>query len=112
MFGIGLLLLLQLIGAARQAGLLLGQRTFGLLGAWVVFDSDSTGEVPGREDALALLALAAAWEKHQVPQCGYCQAGQALTAAALLTRNADPDDAAIDSACRRLSDQLSDSSSG
>jgi aerobic-type carbon monoxide dehydrogenase small subunit (CoxS/CutS family) len=39
-----------------------------------------------------------AWNDEDVPQCGYCQAGQALTAAALLQRNADPDDAAIDSA--------------
>jgi isoquinoline 1-oxidoreductase alpha subunit len=31
-----------------------------------------------------------------VPQCGYCQAGQVLAAAALLERNPDPDDAAID----------------
>jgi aerobic-type carbon monoxide dehydrogenase small subunit (CoxS/CutS family) len=39
-----------------------------------------------------------AWNDEDVPQCGYCQAGQALTAAALLQRNSDPDDAAIDSA--------------
>ena len=39
-----------------------------------------------------------AWHDEDVPQCGYCQAGQVLTAAALLERNADPDDAAIDGA--------------
>ena len=39
-----------------------------------------------------------AWHDEDVPQCGYCQAGQVLSAAALLERNADPDDAAIDGA--------------
>ena len=39
-----------------------------------------------------------AWHDEDVPQCGYCQAGQVLAAAALLERNADPDDAAIDGA--------------
>jgi len=37
-----------------------------------------------------------AWNDEDVPQCGYCQAGQVLTAAALLERNSDPDDQAID----------------
>lgn len=31
-----------------------------------------------------------AWVEHQVPQCGYCQSGQVLTATALLKRNARP----------------------
>jgi isoquinoline 1-oxidoreductase subunit alpha len=39
-----------------------------------------------------------AWIDEDVPQCGYCQAGQIMTAAALLTRNPHPDDAAIDAA--------------
>jgi len=39
-----------------------------------------------------------AWQEENVPQCGYCQAGQIMTAAALLASNADPDDAAIDEA--------------
>jgi isoquinoline 1-oxidoreductase alpha subunit len=39
-----------------------------------------------------------AWHDEDVPQCGYCQAGQVLAAAALLERNAAPDDAAIDGA--------------
>jgi isoquinoline 1-oxidoreductase alpha subunit len=40
----------------------------------------------------------AAWKALDVPQCGYCQAGQIMTAAALLGRNAAPDDEAIDAA--------------
>ena len=39
-----------------------------------------------------------AWNDEDVPQCGYCQGGQIMTAAALLDRNPDPDDAAIDNA--------------
>ena len=39
-----------------------------------------------------------AWIEHQVPQCGYCQSGQLMSAAALLSSNADPSDADIDTA--------------
>ena len=36
-----------------------------------------------------------AWREHDVPQCGYCQAGQIMNAAALLARNAKPSDQEI-----------------
>ncbi|MFP3941447.1 MAG: (2Fe-2S)-binding protein [Thermoanaerobaculia bacterium] len=39
-----------------------------------------------------------AWVAEVVPQCGYCQAGQIMQAAALLARNPAPDDAEIDAA--------------
>lgn len=39
-----------------------------------------------------------AWVALDVPQCGYCQAGQLMSAAALLRDNPRPDDAAIDAA--------------
>ena len=39
-----------------------------------------------------------AWLQHDVPQCGYCQAGQIMSAAALLAQNASPSDAEIDAA--------------
>jgi isoquinoline 1-oxidoreductase subunit alpha len=39
-----------------------------------------------------------AWQDVDVPQCGYCQAGQIMTAAALLATNPKPDDAAINQA--------------
>jgi isoquinoline 1-oxidoreductase alpha subunit len=42
--------------------------------------------------------LQRAWEELDVPQCGYCQAGQIMSAAALLRRNARPSDADIDMA--------------
>lgn len=44
--------------------------------------------------------LQKAWIEHDVPQCGYCQAGQLMSAAALLARNASPSDADIDRAMR------------
>src|SRR5215468_10198382 len=46
----------------------------------------------------ALHPLQQAWIDHDVPQCGYCQAGQLMTAAALLKKNAAPSDAEIDAA--------------
>ena len=46
----------------------------------------------------ALHPLQAAWIEHDVPQCGYCQAGQIMSAAALLERNSSPSDADIDAA--------------
>ena len=42
--------------------------------------------------------LQQAWIALQVPQCGYCQSGQIMSAAALLAHNATPDDADIDAA--------------
>jgi isoquinoline 1-oxidoreductase alpha subunit len=42
--------------------------------------------------------LQRAWEELDVPQCGYCQAGQLMSAAALLQRTPSPTDADIDAA--------------
>jgi isoquinoline 1-oxidoreductase alpha subunit len=42
--------------------------------------------------------LQLAWQEVDVPQCGYCQAGQIMTAAALLATNPKPADADIDRA--------------
>lgn len=39
-----------------------------------------------------------AWIDHQVPQCGYCQSGQVMSAVALLKETPDPTDADIDTA--------------
>jgi isoquinoline 1-oxidoreductase alpha subunit len=40
----------------------------------------------------------AAWIKHDVPQCGYCQSGQIMSAVALLAKTPKPTDADIDAA--------------
>jgi isoquinoline 1-oxidoreductase alpha subunit len=42
--------------------------------------------------------LQKAWIAHDVPQCGYCQSGQLMSAAALLATNKNPTDADIDTA--------------
>jgi aerobic-type carbon monoxide dehydrogenase small subunit (CoxS/CutS family) len=42
--------------------------------------------------------LQTAWVAEQVPQCGYCQSGQLMSAAALLAKTPKPTDAQIDSA--------------
>ena len=49
---------------------------------------DPTGEHPAQK----------AWNEEDVPQCGYCQSGQILTASALLQQNPNPSDEDIDSA--------------
>jgi isoquinoline 1-oxidoreductase alpha subunit len=43
-------------------------------------------------------AVQAAWIRHDVPQCGYCQSGQIMSASALLAKNRAPTDADIDEA--------------
>jgi isoquinoline 1-oxidoreductase alpha subunit len=47
-------------------------------------------------------ALQKAWLAHQVPQCGYCQSGMLMAAAALLAKNPNPSDADIDAAITNL----------
>jgi isoquinoline 1-oxidoreductase alpha subunit len=49
-------------------------------------------------DSEHLHPLQQAWCEIDVPQCGYCQAGQIMTAAALLKRNPHPTDSEIDDA--------------
>ncbi len=46
--------------------------------------------------------LQIAWASHNVPQCGYCQSGQIMQAASLLTANPNPGDAEIDDAMNGL----------
>ena len=46
----------------------------------------------------ALHAVQAAWIDHQVAQCGYCQSGQIVQAAAFLAQTPDPSDTQIDDA--------------
>lgn len=49
-------------------------------------------------DSVQGKALQAAWVEEQVPQCGYCQSGQIMTATYLLTQNPNPSDADINKA--------------
>jgi isoquinoline 1-oxidoreductase alpha subunit len=43
-----------------------------------------------------------AWIEHEVPQCGYCQTGMIMSAAALLAKNPNPSDADIDATMTNL----------
>jgi isoquinoline 1-oxidoreductase alpha subunit len=43
-----------------------------------------------------------AWIEHEVPQCGYCQSGMTMSAAALLAKNPNPTDTDIDTAMTNL----------
>jgi isoquinoline 1-oxidoreductase subunit alpha len=47
-----------------------------------------------------LHAVQQAWIEHNVPQCGYCQSGQMMSAAALIAREPRPTDAQVDDAMR------------
>ncbi len=52
--------------------------------------------IEGLADGTNLHPLQQAWIEHDVAQCGYCQAGQIMSAAALLAENPSPTDAEID----------------
>ena len=54
--------------------------------------------IEGNEADKVGKAVAAAWIRHDVPQCGYCQSGQIMSATALLKTNKKPSDADIDAA--------------
>jgi len=54
--------------------------------------------IEGLADGADLHPLQAAWIEHDVPQCGYCQSGQIMSAAALLATNPQPSDSEIDAA--------------
>ncbi|WP_426209920.1 (2Fe-2S)-binding protein [Massilia sp. TWP1-3-3] len=54
--------------------------------------------IEGLGTPASLHAVQAAWIAHQVAQCGYCQSGQIMSAAALLKTNPNPSDADIDTA--------------
>jgi len=62
----------------------------GLVGSEITTIEGTSGKVAE--------ALQAAWIEHQVPQCGYCQSGQIMSATALLTDTPRPTDADIDAA--------------
>ena len=62
---------------------------------------DVTGEITtieGLGTPGALHAVQEAWIEHQVAQCGYCQSGQIMAAAAFLSVNSEPTDEDIDRA--------------
>jgi aerobic-type carbon monoxide dehydrogenase small subunit (CoxS/CutS family) len=66
------------------------------------------GEVRGAVTTIEGLSAAGdhpvqkAWAQHDVPQCGYCQTGQIMAAAALLQETPEPTDADIDAAMTNI----------
>jgi isoquinoline 1-oxidoreductase subunit alpha len=68
------------------------QLAVGDVGTRAVTTIEGVGETPNGA------RLQQAWIEASVPQCGYCQAGQIMSAAALLDANPHPDDADIDAA--------------
>jgi len=89
---------LQLTGTKFGCGAgLCGACTVHLDGAAIRSCSTPVSQVAGKNittieglSANGLSALQQAWIAEQVPQCGYCQAGQIMAAAALLARTAQP----------------------
>jgi aerobic-type carbon monoxide dehydrogenase small subunit (CoxS/CutS family) len=64
-------------------------------------DGKSVTTIEGiRAEDGSLHPVQQAWIDEQVPQCGYCQSGQIMSAVALLDGNPSPDDADIDAAMR------------
>jgi isoquinoline 1-oxidoreductase alpha subunit len=60
--------------------------------------SSPVATIEGMADDPVGKKLQAAWIELDVPQCGYCQAGQIMSATELLTRNPHPNDDEIDTA--------------
>ena len=56
--------------------------------------------IEGVADDKVARAVQAAWDRNQVPQCGYCQSGQVMAATALLKKTARPSDADITEAMK------------
>jgi isoquinoline 1-oxidoreductase alpha subunit len=58
--------------------------------------------IEGLASGNKLHKVQAAWIKHEVPQCGYCQCGMIMAAAALLAQKPKPTDADIDAAITNI----------
>lgn len=58
--------------------------------------------IEGLGDEKTLHAVQLAWIAEDVPQCGYCQSGQLMAAAALLAKNHQPTDSEIDAAMTNI----------
>ena len=58
--------------------------------------------IEGLAKGNTLTKVQAAWIKHEVPQCGYCQSGMIMAATALLQQKKNPTDADIDAAMTNI----------
>lgn len=74
-----------------------GEATFSCLLPFASVASRKVTTIEGLQGRVGQ-AVQSAWDRIQVPQCGYCQPGQVMAAAALLSKNPKPSDAEIDAA--------------
>jgi len=65
-------------------------------------DEAAIETIEGLEQGGRLHPVQQAWIDEQVPQCGYCQSGQIMTAVSLLRKNPRPDDEAIKGVMSRV----------
>ena len=63
-----------------------------------MLDGKSITTIEGLSDDSGLHPVQKAWIEHDVPQCGYCQSGQIISAVALLENNPNPSEAQIKTA--------------
>jgi len=70
--------------------------------SFVAGKSITTIEGLSPDTTAAAHPLQKAWIEEDVPQCGYCQSGQLMAAAALLAKNPHPSDAEIDAAMTNI----------
>ena len=97
---------LQLVGTKFGCGLgTCGACTIHLDGTPATACTTTLGRVGSRKittieglGAAGMHPLQKVWQELDVPQCGYCQPGQLMAAAALLAKKSDPTDADIDAA--------------
>jgi isoquinoline 1-oxidoreductase alpha subunit len=90
------------IGACGACTVLIDGRA---MRSCVVTARDAAGKKISTIEGLGaegLHPLQRAWIGHQVPQCGYCQSGMLMAAAALLAQNPHPSDAEIDAAMTNI----------
>ncbi|MGB0837247.1 MAG: (2Fe-2S)-binding protein [Flavobacteriaceae bacterium] len=62
-------------------------------------DGATITTIEGKDEVLQ--SLQQSWEVYNVPQCGFCQPGQLITATALLKNNSQPSDSEIDAQMQR-----------
>lgn len=77
-----------------------GEATRSCVTAVETVEDEDIRTIEGLRENSDLHAVQRAWIAEDVPQCGYCQSGQIMTAAALLAQRPEPDDTDIDNAMK------------
>ena len=77
-----------------------GEATRSCITAVDTVNGEEITTIEGLQEGDIFHPVQKAWMAEDVPQCGYCQSGQIMTAAALLARKPDPADEDIDAAMK------------